>query len=88
MTDFYSMTEICDIPSLWEEPFGLVAIEALAAEKPVIVSDKGGVIDIVQNEVNCIIEPSGSIPDFVNRLEFLCVSPLFRTSLGQKDQKK
>ena len=31
------------LPSLWEEPFGLVGIEALAAGTPVVASEIGGV---------------------------------------------
>ena len=87
MADFYSMIDMCVVPSLWEEPFGLVAIEAMAAGKPVIVSDKGGLIDIVRNGVNGIIVPSGSVPDLADRIKYLYDSPTVRASLGQEAQK-
>ena len=34
-------------PSVWPEPFGLVALEAAAAGKPIVASDIGGLRDIV-----------------------------------------
>ncbi|HJW83743.1 MAG TPA: glycosyltransferase family 4 protein, partial [Anaerolineae bacterium] len=35
------------VPSTWAEPFGIVAIEAMAYGRPVIASDIGGLRDIV-----------------------------------------
>ncbi len=41
------------------EPFGIVALEAMACNTPVIVSNHGGIKDILRNNENCIlIEPT------------------------------
>jgi len=37
------------VPSQWEEPFGLVAAEALMRGTPVVVSDSGDLAEIVQD---------------------------------------
>lgn len=39
-------------PTIWEEPFGLVAIEALSCGTPVIAYPHGGLPEIVTNKVN------------------------------------
>lgn len=39
-------------PTLWEEPFGLVAIEALSCGTPVIAYPNGGLVEIIKNGVN------------------------------------
>jgi glycogen(starch) synthase len=38
------------VPSLFE-PFGIVALEAMAAKSPVVASDTGGLSEIIQHDV-------------------------------------
>jgi len=42
--------DVCVVPSLFE-PFGIVALEAMAAKTPVVVSDTGGLSEIVEHDV-------------------------------------
>ena len=52
--------ELCIFPSLYE-PFGLVALEAMASGTPLIVSDTGGLAEIVSHGVNgCTCPPGDS----------------------------
>jgi glycosyltransferase involved in cell wall biosynthesis len=37
------------VPSVWAEPFGIVAIEAMAAGRPLVASSTGGLQDIVDD---------------------------------------
>lgn len=47
------------VPSQWEEPFGRVALEALALGIPVVASNRGGLPEIVNNNKTGIIcEPN------------------------------
>lgn len=57
MPAFYQAAEICIYPSCFEEPFGLVMLEALAMEKPLIVTRAGGMPEIVKNGVNGLVIP-------------------------------
>lgn len=43
--------DVSVVPSLFE-PFGIVALEAMAARSPVVVSDTGGLSEIVEHEVS------------------------------------
>ncbi|MEM3730737.1 MAG: glycosyltransferase family 4 protein [Candidatus Bathyarchaeia archaeon] len=45
--------DVSVVPSLFE-PFGIVALEAMAAKTPVVVSDTGGLSEIVEHEVTGI----------------------------------
>ena len=47
------------VPSLWAEPFGQVAVEAMAAGKPVIASAHGGLLDIVIHRITGILVEPG-----------------------------
>lgn len=49
----YKVSNAAVFPSLYE-PFGIVALEAMAAGCPVIVSDTGGLSEIIQHRVNGI----------------------------------
>ncbi len=51
----YFLADVVVIPSKFEEPFGMVGIEAMAAEVPVISSGKGGMKEYMKNEKNAII---------------------------------
>jgi glycosyltransferase involved in cell wall biosynthesis len=42
--------DVSVVPSLFE-PFGIVALEAMAAKSPVVVSDTGGLAEIVEHDV-------------------------------------
>jgi len=58
---FYSSADIVVIPSYYE-PFGLVALEAMATQRPVIASRKGGLrLIIKEGESGLLFEPRNSI---------------------------
>nr|VFK26723.1 MAG: Glycosyltransferase involved in cell wall bisynthesis [Candidatus Kentron sp. MB]VFK35701.1 MAG: Glycosyltransferase involved in cell wall bisynthesis [Candidatus Kentron sp. MB]VFK77441.1 MAG: Glycosyltransferase involved in cell wall bisynthesis [Candidatus Kentron sp. MB] len=50
----FNATDICVVPSR-AEPFGLVAIEALACGTPVIATNKGGLPDFINDKVGALI---------------------------------
>ena len=45
----YPIADICVVPSIYE-PFGLVALEAMASGCPCIVADTGGLREVVPHE--------------------------------------
>ncbi len=45
----YKCADVCVVPSLYE-PFGITALEAMAAQVPVVVSDVGGLSEIVEHD--------------------------------------
>lgn len=47
----YKVADVACFPSLYE-PFGIVALEAMAAKTPVVVSDAGGLPEVVEANVS------------------------------------
>jgi glycosyltransferase involved in cell wall biosynthesis len=43
------------VPSLWDEPFGRVAVESLARGTPAVVSDRGGLPEVVEPGVSGLV---------------------------------
>lgn len=69
--EFLKTIDILVVPSLWDEPLGMVAIEALANGIPVITSGKGGLSESVKHDVNGLIcppEQSNSLGEAIVRL--------------------
>lgn len=51
----YSAADVSVVPSR-REPFGLVAIEALACGSPVVATNQGGLPDIINSDVGALVE--------------------------------
>ena len=51
----YSAADVSVVPSR-REPFGLVAVEALACGSPVVATNQGGLPDIVNDEVGSLVD--------------------------------
>jgi len=62
---------ICVVPSVWQEPFGLVALEAMVAGVPVCASDTGGLRDIVKHQDTGFLFPPGDAGALAHALEVL-----------------
>ena len=68
----YKCADVAVFPSTYE-PFGIVALEAMLGEVPVVVSDVGGLNEIVEHQKNGIKAYAGnanSIADSVLKLLF------------------
>jgi len=69
--EFYYRANIFVAPSVWDEPLGLVILEAMATKTPVIATRKGGIPLAVKNGVNgFLVRPRSSrqIAEACNKL--------------------
>lgn len=84
-SDIWSVWDACDIavvPSTEPEPFGMVAIEAMASKRPVVVAAHGGLLDIVEHEVSGLLFKAGDAAEFATQLQKLIDSTALRVRLG------
>jgi glycosyltransferase involved in cell wall biosynthesis len=59
----YSRARAAFVPSVWAEPFGIVAIEAMSAATPVVASATGGLRDIVEHQRTGLLVAPGSVAE-------------------------
>ena len=70
------------VPSIWPEPFGVTAVEAMAAGRPVIASDTGGLRDIVAHEETGLLVPPGDAAALRDAIARLLGDPRERERMG------
>ena len=79
---FWQSIDIAVVPSTEPEPFGLVAVEAMLAKKPVIGSNHGGLKEIIlDNETGFLITPNNEIA-LSNALQKLIENKELRQKFG------
>jgi glycosyltransferase involved in cell wall biosynthesis len=92
--DFRGRVERRDVPSLirsadvvactpWYEPFGMVALEAMACGVPVVASAVGGLVDTVIDGVTGALVPPRDVDSLARVLRELLASPERRARLGR-----
>jgi glycogen synthase len=79
----YRSANICVIPSIYE-PFGIVALEAMASGVPIVVSNVGGLSEIVENGITGLEFSAGDANSLVAAIRRLLEEPLLAESLTQR----
>lgn len=81
-----SISDIFVLPSFFENQ-PLSVIEAQIAGKPVIVSDAGGLPEMVEHGVTGLISPARDVHALFNNLNFLLTEEKYRETLGANARK-
>ncbi len=76
------------VPSLWEEPFGLVCAEGMMRGTAVVASDSGGLTEQLSNGVNGYLVPPGNANSLARALERILTDREHAESLGQSGRKE
>ncbi len=84
---YYAAADVCVVPSHYE-PFGLVAIEAMASGTPVVASDVGGLqFTVVPEETGLLAPPKDDVA-FATAIDRILMNPAWRNHLGQAARKR
>ena len=84
---FYSAIDIAVHASISPEPFGMVIPEAMAARRPVIVSDAGGPCEIVTHGKEGLRVPPGNVPALRDAILELSRDPELRSAMGEHGRR-
>jgi glycosyltransferase involved in cell wall biosynthesis len=81
MAAIYAAADAVLFPSLWEEPFGLVPLEAMAAGRPVIATGTGGSAEYLRPDRNALVVPPGDSDALAAAVRRLAGDPALRARL-------
>jgi 1,4-alpha-glucan branching enzyme len=79
--------DITVLPSLYE-PFGIVALEAMAAAAPLIVADVGGLGEVVRHGSDGLKFPPGNHLALSAAISTLLADPSLREQLGRQGKER
>lgn len=87
MPEIYAAADVQVVPSVVQEPLGLVALEAMATGRPVIASRTGGIPEIVSPSAGLLIPP-GDEEALEKAMLTLLEDPSKRISMGKQARQQ
>jgi D-inositol-3-phosphate glycosyltransferase len=80
---YYAAADVCVVPSHYE-PFGLVAIEAMACGTPVIASAVGGLVSTVVPDRTGLLVPPRDVSAFSTAIDQVLGDPKWAGQMGKQ----
>lgn len=89
MPTIYTLGNVLVIPSMWEEPFGVVALEGMAMKLPIISTNSGGLVEILDDNMSIIVDKDYDVENgLAQAMIKLCKSKTMRSDFAEKAYKK
>jgi len=82
MPKLYAASMVCLYPSTASEPFGLTMLEALASARPMVVTEAGGMPEIIKDGIDGFIVPVKNFEFLASRVIQLLADKELRERLG------
>jgi glycosyltransferase involved in cell wall biosynthesis len=82
----YCQHDVVVFPSTWDEPFGRVLVEAMAAGIPVVGTNVGGAAEILRDGETGLVFAPGDAAGLADQIERLIDSPDLRKRLARQGQ--
>lgn len=83
LTSYYAAADVFVLPSICQETFGLVVLEAFAAGLPVVATRSGGLPELVQDRANGLLADPGDVDGLHDAMRDLLIDPDMRAELGR-----
>lgn len=71
------------VPSRWDEPFGLVALEAALMARPVVATRAGGLVEVVDHDVTGLLVEKEDVVALAAALVHLLADPVTADRMGR-----
>jgi glycosyltransferase involved in cell wall biosynthesis len=81
LPSIYAAADAVVFPVLWDEPWGLVPLEAMACGRPVVATGTGGSSEYLRDGRNCLLFAAGDAGQLAERVTRLASDPTLRERL-------
>jgi glycosyltransferase involved in cell wall biosynthesis len=88
LAPYYSRADVFVAPSVWDEPLGLVILEAMACKTPVVVTRKGGIPLAVKDGFNGFFVRPRNSAEIVEKVNKLLDNNELRMKMGDNARMK
>ena len=82
LAEEYRFATVFCCPSVWDEPFGMVNLEAMATALPVVATRTGGIPEIFREGGAVLVEKDSSVA-LADALQFVLENPAVQQELGR-----
>ncbi|MCB0197738.1 MAG: glycosyltransferase [Anaerolineae bacterium] len=86
ISELYQNIDVLVVPSLWPENSPITILEAQAHGIPVIASDVGGIIDLIDHEVNGLLFTNQNVDELTRQIERCVTTPEFISKLAARSK--
>jgi len=76
------------VPSIWAEVFGIIGLEAMAAKKPVVAFDVGGISQWLTDGVTGYLAPRKDASVLAERMQALLANPARAEAMGDAGHQR
>jgi glycosyltransferase involved in cell wall biosynthesis len=88
LPQLYLTADIVVAPALWQEPFGIIPLEAMSCRRPIVASRTGGhLITIRDGETGLLFDPGNAL-DLAEKLSMLLDSRTLRIQMGRNGRER
>lgn len=84
----YHTADVIVVPSRWQEPLGLINLEAGACRRPVVATRVGGIPEVIDDGVNGYLVPVGNVEALSARVESLLADSTLRERMGRAGRER
>lgn len=83
MPTYLKAANVAVVPSIWDEPFGLTVLEAMASGRPLITTQGGGIPEICEGSA-ILVERENIVQNLADSIRFLYHNPEYAEEIGKK----
>jgi starch synthase len=87
VTQLYSHAAVFCCPSVYE-PFGLINLEAMACQAPVVASAVGGILEVVEDGKTGLLVPPADAAALAAALDRVLGNPALGRAMGQAGRRR